>query len=213
MPTNDPSEALEPSSRALIERGDDSGLRLQPRATARQAARRRARRTSRRSTTRSGRSTDARSSTTGSTTPRFLSAGARCAARRWSMTGSSTGGSSSWAARARSSGGPDPLRSRNGQHLESDQRGVRPRSAHGLASRAGPLRAHALGELAGRVVVLERRGDVLAEVDGAGRWDAAVGRARGGDASPPLRPVAGFTMFPRDFEVHFPAGKIWARES
>lgn len=68
-------------------------------------------------------------------------------------------------------------------------------------------------ELAGRVLVLERRGDVLAEVDGAGRWDAAVGRALGGDASPPLRPVAGFTMFPSYFEVHVPTEPIWAQAS
>ena len=62
-------------------------------------------------------------------------------------------------------------------------------------------------QLDDRVVTLELEGDTLVEVDGPGRWDGARGLPVDGDER--LDPLGALTIFPRDFEVHFPGGQVW----
>lgn len=58
-----------------------------------------------------------------------------------------------------------------------------------------------------RVVTLELADELLIEVGGNGRWDPVRGVAQGGGES--LDPLGAMTIFPRDYPVHFPNGRVW----
>lgn len=59
-----------------------------------------------------------------------------------------------------------------------------------------------------RVVLLTLRDGVLTEADGPGRWDPVRGLPLAGDER--LDPLGALTIFPRDFPVHFPHGRVWS---
>jgi hypothetical protein len=65
-------------------------------------------------------------------------------------------------------------------------------------------------QLDDRVVTLELDGDELVEVDGDARWDPVRGLPLEGAES--LDPLGALTIFPADYPVHFPAGRVWAGE-
>lgn len=59
-----------------------------------------------------------------------------------------------------------------------------------------------------RVVSLALRDGVLVEVDGPGRWDPVHGLPL--ESGQRLDPLGTLTIFPRDFPVHFPQGRVWS---
>lgn len=63
-------------------------------------------------------------------------------------------------------------------------------------------------KLDGRTIELERNGDLLEEVGGAGRWDAARGVQLEGSGGG-LDVLPGFTSFPADYVTFFPNGFFW----
>jgi hypothetical protein len=58
-----------------------------------------------------------------------------------------------------------------------------------------------------RVVFLALVDGQLLEQDGPGRWDPNRGLPLAGGER--LDPLAALTIFPRDFPVHFPDGRVW----
>lgn len=62
-------------------------------------------------------------------------------------------------------------------------------------------------QLDDRVVSLRLEGGTLVEVDGRGRWGGVRGLPEEG--SERLDPLGALTIFPSDFEVHFPDGQVW----
>ena len=63
-------------------------------------------------------------------------------------------------------------------------------------------------QLDDRVVELELDGDTLVEIGGDGRWGGDRGVPRNGGER--LDPLGALTIFPGDFPVHFPDGRLWS---
>ena len=62
-------------------------------------------------------------------------------------------------------------------------------------------------QLDDRGVTLRLEGATLVKVDGPGRWGGVRGLPEEGGQR--LDPLGALTIFPSDFEVHFPDGQVW----
>lgn len=63
-------------------------------------------------------------------------------------------------------------------------------------------------QLDDRVASLALIDGELVEQDGPGRWDPIRGLPLAGEQR--LDPLGALTIFPRDFPVHFPGGRVWS---